>query len=167
MNKERFALNLRQLRLEKGYTQEHVAAELGTSPQSVSRWECGNTLPDAMQLPSLARVYGVTIEDLYSEQRRFYPNYAQRLLAIFECSDRTEDFLIAEQEFVKLLSSEHTADDLKACGMLYYHMMKLCALKAKKYLGISAISPISPDAKLGDTDSHHVVNSYFWGEINE
>ncbi len=36
-----FAANLRNLRLEKGMTQEQSAEKLGVSAQSVSRWETG------------------------------------------------------------------------------------------------------------------------------
>lgn len=48
MNSELFSQNLRRLRLEKNLTQEQLANILGVSVQSVSRWECGNTLPDVI-----------------------------------------------------------------------------------------------------------------------
>ena len=134
MNKERFAENLRCLRLRKGLTQERLAEELQISPQSVSRWECGNTLPDVLQLPKLARIYGVTVEDLYREEITSYPNYAQRLLAVYEVTGKTEDFLIAEQEFFRLLDGEHTPDDLRSFGVLYHYMTKYCFDRAVEYL---------------------------------
>ncbi len=43
MNNDHFVKNLRELRLEKGYTQEQLAEKLGVSAQSVSRWECGGS----------------------------------------------------------------------------------------------------------------------------
>ena len=134
MQREIFARNLRRLRLEKGYTQEQLAEMMNVSPKSVSRWECGNTLPDVMQLPELARVYGVTVEDLYREEVSVYPNFAQRLLAVYEASGRTEDFLAAEREFAQLMEGEHTADDLRAFGVLYHYMMSRCAAAAEEYL---------------------------------
>lgn len=134
MNKERFAENLRRLRLGRGYTQERLAEEMGVSAQSVSRWECGNTLPDVLQLPRLARIYGTTVEDLFREEATSYPNYAQRLLAVYEATGRTEDFLLAEQEFIHLLAGEHTADDLRAFGVLYHYMVKFCSNRALEFL---------------------------------
>ena len=86
MNNETFSRNLRQLRIEKNLTQEQLANVLGVSAQSVSRWECGNTLPDVLLLPQIARLYGVTVDDLYKEEARAYPSYAQRLLAVYEAS---------------------------------------------------------------------------------
>lgn len=134
MNRNSFAKNLRRLRLENGYTQERLAEKLGVNPQAVSRWECGNALPDVMQLPALAQMYGITVDDFYREEIETYPNYAQRLLAVYESSGRTEDFLAAEQEFLRLIAGEHTADDMRAFGVLYHYMMNRCASRALDYL---------------------------------
>ncbi len=126
--------NLRRLRQAKGYTQEDLANHVGVSAQTISRWECGTTLPDIMQLPKLAQIYGITVDDLYREQINAYPNYAHRLLAVYEATGRTEDFLAAEQAFTRLLAGAHTADDLRSVGVLYHYMMKRCASRAEKYL---------------------------------
>lgn len=131
MNSELFSKNLRRLRLEKNLTQEQLANILGVSVQSVSRWECGNTLPDVMLLPVIAKIYGITVDDLYRADAKGYPSYAQRLLAVYEASGRSEDFLAAEQEFSRMPKSELTADDLRAWGVLYHYMMKRCAVQAQ------------------------------------
>ena len=128
-----FSDNLRRLRLDKKFTQEQAAETLGVSPQSVSRWECGNTYPDVMLLPSIARLYGVTVDDLYREDAVGYKSYAQRLLAVYEASGRSEDFLAAEQEFARM-GKEITADDLRSWGVLYHYMMKHCAVLAQQKL---------------------------------
>lgn len=141
MNNENFSRNLRRLRTEKKLTQEQLAGILGVSIQSVSRWECGNTLPDVMLLPEIARLYGVTIDDLYREEVRAYPSYAQRLLAVYEASGRSEDFLAAEQEFARTCTGESTADDLRAWGVLYHYMMKHCAHQAQQKLEQAMLHP--------------------------
>ena len=94
-NKMNFSKNLRRLRLSQKLTQEQVAAALGVSAQSVSRWECGATLPDVTMLPAIARLYCVTIDDLYRQDSPAYANYAQRLGCVFEASRKPEDFLQA------------------------------------------------------------------------
>lgn len=134
MNSEHFSHNLRCLRTEKGLTQEQLGQLLGVSIQSVSRWECGNTLPDVMLLPQIARLYGVTVDDLYRAEARAYPSYAQRLLAVYEASGKTEDFLAAEQEFSRTPAEKLTADDLRAWGVLYHYMTTHCARKAQQKL---------------------------------
>ena len=134
MTNELFSQNLRRLRMEKNLTQEQLANILGVSVQSVSRWECGNTLPDVMLLPVIARLYGVTVDDLYRADPKGYPSYAQRLLAVYEASGRSEDFIAAEQEFSRMSANELTADDLRSWGVLYHYMMQHSAAQAQQKL---------------------------------
>lgn len=141
MTSDHFSKNLRRLRLEKKLTQEQLANMLGVSVQSVSRWECGNTLPDVMLLPDIARLYGVTIDDLYRSDAKGYSSYAQRLLAVYEASGRSEDFIAAEQEFSRMSASELTADDLRSWGVLYHYMLQHSALKAQQKLEQSMQHP--------------------------
>ena len=123
--------NLRQLRLEKQLTQEQAAAMLGISPQSVSRWECGTTLPDAAMLPAIAKLYCVTIDDLYRPNSQAYANYAQRLGCVYEATGKPEDYLAAELEYRKLLrSGAYTTDDLRMYGILHQYMMQHSLEKA-------------------------------------
>lgn len=145
MTQEIFSQNLRQLRTQKGLTQEQLANILGVSIQSVSRWECGNTLPDVMLLPEIARLYGVTVDDLYRADPRGYPNYAQRLLAVYEASGRTEDFLSAEQEFQRMQAEDMTADDFRSWGVLYHYMTKHCAAQAQQKLEQAMRHPQVPE----------------------
>lgn len=134
MNNKIFSNNLRKLRLDKNYTQEQVAEMLGVSAQSISRWECGNTLPDVMLLTDIAKIYAVTVDDLFKEDILAYKNYAQRMLAVFEATGDSKDFIRAEEEFEKLLESDdYTMDDLRAYGLLYQYMMKNCGNQAMKY----------------------------------
>lgn len=134
MNNKSFSHNLRRLRLAKGLTQEQLAATLSVSIQTISRWECGNTLPDVMLLPEIARLYGVTIDDLYREESVAYANYAQRLVSVYEATGRSEDFLAAEQEFLHMQQANLTADDLRSWGVLYHYMLKYCISQAQTKL---------------------------------
>mgnify|MGYP003297697871 CR=1 FL=1 len=62
-----FSDNLKKFRQNKNYTQEQVADILGVSSHSVSRWECGTTLPDVLMLPEIAKLYEITTDDLYKK----------------------------------------------------------------------------------------------------
>ncbi|MBE6609757.1 MAG: helix-turn-helix transcriptional regulator [Ruminococcaceae bacterium] len=46
---------MKKFRSAKKYTQEDVAEKLYVTAQRVSRWECGNTLPDVILLPEIYR----------------------------------------------------------------------------------------------------------------
>ena len=58
---------IRTLRLQNKMTQEQLADRLGTSYQSVSRWENGVTYPDIEFLPAIARLFGVNLETLFGQ----------------------------------------------------------------------------------------------------
>lgn len=122
-----FGTNLRRLRIAKKFTQEQAAQLLNISPKSLSRWECGSTMPDVMILPEIARLYCVTVDDLYKKQSVIYENYAQRLLSVYEESHNPLDFYNAEREFDKLLKSgTYSMNDLRCYGILYQYHMNFC-----------------------------------------
>ena len=52
------------LRKEKNLTQEELASHMGVSPQAVSKWENDQTCPDISALPKLARLLGVSVDEL-------------------------------------------------------------------------------------------------------
>lgn len=58
------AERLIKLRKEKGLSQEELAAQLGLSRQAVSKWERAEASPDTDNLICLARIYGVSLDQL-------------------------------------------------------------------------------------------------------
>lgn len=63
------AENLKSLRRRDNMTQEEVAELLGVSPQSVSKWERGDTFPDITLLPALANLYHTSVDALVGMDR--------------------------------------------------------------------------------------------------
>ena len=57
---------IRRLRNDRGLTQEALAAALNVTAQTVSKWECGNSIPDVQLLPEIAVYFGVTIDRLFA-----------------------------------------------------------------------------------------------------
>ena len=55
---------LKDHRMRCSMTQEFVAEALGVSRQAVSKWENGTADPSASNLLKLARLYGISPEDL-------------------------------------------------------------------------------------------------------
>ena len=55
---------IREKRRELGMTQEQVAERLGVSAPAVNKWERGNTCPDIMILPALARLLETDVNTL-------------------------------------------------------------------------------------------------------
>lgn len=145
------AHNLRRLRLEKGLTQEQAADCLGVSAQSVSRWETAATLPDVLLLPDIARLYGILVDELYKPAVRGYDNNALRLLAVFERTNKPEDFLAAAQEFEKFFrAGTATADDWRSYGVAHEYMVYRCIEKAT-----SSYNKAMELTRDTDTDMYH------------
>lgn len=61
-----FGGKIKTLRLSKSMTQEQLAQRLRVSPQAVSKWENGVTLPDIQLLPELSILLGTSIDALFS-----------------------------------------------------------------------------------------------------
>ncbi len=56
---------IRELRKERGITQEQLAGGIGISFQAVSKWENGIGLPDIALLPRIANYFGVSLDELF------------------------------------------------------------------------------------------------------
>ena len=65
---ERIAKNLTFYRKAAGFTQAELAQKINYSDKSVSKWESANGVPDIYILFQLASLYGVTVNDLVSEE---------------------------------------------------------------------------------------------------
>jgi transcriptional regulator with XRE-family HTH domain len=61
---EGFGERIRDLRLMKGLSQEAVAAQLGVTPQAVSKWENGKSVPDASMIVPLANIFQISADKL-------------------------------------------------------------------------------------------------------
>ena len=59
-----FGQRLKLIRKEAQITQAELAEQLMVSVQSVSKWECDNTMPDISQIVPLAAILGVTTDCL-------------------------------------------------------------------------------------------------------
>ena len=57
---------IKKYRKNKGMTQEEMASRLGVTAPAVNKWERGNTLPDVALLAPIARLLGITTDELLS-----------------------------------------------------------------------------------------------------
>ncbi len=61
-----FGEKIKQLREEKGMTQQTMAEKLYVTRQAVSRWECGARYPDLLTAKKIAQILEVSIDELLS-----------------------------------------------------------------------------------------------------
>ncbi len=56
--------NIKNLRKNKGYTQEELASKLNVVRQTVSKWEKGYSVPDAEMLKKIAEIFETSVSQL-------------------------------------------------------------------------------------------------------
>ena len=61
---------LKELRKEKGITQEQLAEALNVSNRTVSRWETGSNMPDISILVDIADYYDISIPEIINGERK-------------------------------------------------------------------------------------------------
>ena len=64
MDQKKIGVFLKELRKEKGLTQERLAEQFHVSSRTVSRWENGKGLPDVAIVEELAKALGTSITEL-------------------------------------------------------------------------------------------------------
>ena len=61
---------IKKLRKQKGLTQYELGEMLNVSDKTVSKWESGQGYPEITQFPNMAKVFGVSIDYLFSGERK-------------------------------------------------------------------------------------------------
>ncbi len=69
--RKNIATNIANFRKSKGYTQSELAEILNYSDKSVSKWERGESIPDALTLKELSNFFGILVDDFYREKPLF------------------------------------------------------------------------------------------------
>ena len=73
--------HIRAARASLGMTQEALGDILGIAPQTISKWERGESLPDAALLPQLADVLHISLDRLFDRRKAEWPDAEAALLA--------------------------------------------------------------------------------------
>lgn len=103
MDQKKIGLFLKDLRKEKGITQEELAQLLGVSSRSVSRWETGSNMPDISLLSAIADYYDVDVREIIDGERKSGMNKE-----IKEVADKMADYAGTEKgslfKWVRIIS---------------------------------------------------------------
>lgn len=70
MDQKRIGSFLRELRKERGITQEDLAEKLNVSSRTISRWETGSNMPDISLLIEIADFFDVSIPEIINGERK-------------------------------------------------------------------------------------------------
>ncbi len=66
MNQELIGKYIAEKRKKKGITQKELAERLNISEKTVSKWECGNGLPEVSLMQPVCKELGITVNELLS-----------------------------------------------------------------------------------------------------
>lgn len=69
MDQQKIGAFISKLRKEKGLTQRQIADKLSISEKTVSKWECGNGLPEVSLMMPLCEILGITVNELLSGEK--------------------------------------------------------------------------------------------------
>ena len=70
MDQKKIGNFLKELRKEKGITQEEFAEKLDVSGRTVSRWETGVNMPDISLLVEISEFFDVSIPEIINGERK-------------------------------------------------------------------------------------------------
>lgn len=70
MDQQKIGRFLKELRKEKGITQEQLAEQFNVSNRTVSRWENGNNMPDLDILIEISDYYEVDLREILNGERK-------------------------------------------------------------------------------------------------
>ena len=78
MNQVKIGRFIRELRLGMGMKQRDLADQLGVADKTVSKWECGNGLPEVALMLPLCAILGISVNELLSGERLEDESYRDR-----------------------------------------------------------------------------------------
>lgn len=151
-------------RKERGLTQEALAQQLHISPQAVSKWENGHTLPETALLPALSKILECTIDSL------LMPSKLQILEAVY--TDGTTSYNITsrlnkyvEGDKLELLVNETTTMHPQASDKLWFLLIKYQTeagtfYTCKKHGEALVISDETPGVQLSDKPME-IIDAYY------
>lgn len=92
---------LKELRLERGFTQKAVAEYLNVSSQTVSKWERGLLSPDIMLLPKLAVLYRCSIDSIFDMESSWSEEHRKEFEAKIKELHTKKDFEGEYREWIR------------------------------------------------------------------
>lgn len=75
---EKIGRFIAQVRNQMGLTQKELAEKIGVSDKTVSKWECGKSMPDISYLDALCKALSINMNELISGQRLTETDYSSK-----------------------------------------------------------------------------------------
>ena len=123
MDQKKIGAFMKELRKEKGLTQEQAAEQLSVSNRTVSRWETGTNMPDISLLLEIAELYDVSIPELIDGERKSEIMNEE----VKEVAAKMSDY--AESEEAKILKNVKNESLLGVCALGVLMILELFGIR--------------------------------------
>ncbi|MBQ7372849.1 MAG: helix-turn-helix transcriptional regulator [Blautia sp.] len=121
MDQKKIGNFLKELRRQKGITQEQLAEELGVSGRTVSRWETGSNMPDISLLIEISEFYDMSIPEIVDGERKSEMNEEVR-----EVAEKMSDYAVGEKE--SLVKNIRQMSIVGAIALIIYEVIEVLGL---------------------------------------
>lgn len=146
---------IKQLRQNKGITQEALANVLGVTYQAVSRWENETTTPDIALLPQISIFFGISIDELFEFTEE--SQYERISNMLNEKAELTNAEFESTKQFLEkqIQNNRVNLSAVKLLAQLYAHCAKALSVKATDYAKLTL--------ELGDNskDIHNILRDFY------
>ena len=82
MNQSKIGRFIAEMRNSQGLTQRELAEILGVSDKSVSKWECGNGMPDISLMLPICNILKINLNELFSGEKLTDADYKRKALML-------------------------------------------------------------------------------------
>ncbi|MCD8029078.1 MAG: helix-turn-helix domain-containing protein [Erysipelotrichaceae bacterium] len=105
MNQMKIGEFLKELRNEKGLTQEQLAEYFNVSNRSVSRWENGYNMPDLSMLVELSHFYNVDMSEIINGERKSKMMNDERTQLISDYAENEKEVLLKRMRIINIIGT--------------------------------------------------------------
>lgn len=128
MDQKKIGSFLKELRKEKGITQEKLAEELNVTGRTVSRWETGSNMPDISLLVEISEFFDVSIPEIINGERKS-ENMNEE---VKEVVDKLSDYANAEKETIIKNIRSHSI--IGTIALVIYCVLELSGAVSKNII---------------------------------
>ena len=168
---------IKKYRKDKEMTQDALAQALSVSPQSVSKWECGDGYPDITLLPAIANFFEVTVDELMgNDEISAREDIDKNFFQCYHALSPDEQLELALKYHKKYPRNWHIATALlhtiahhhrnkegyrKLCSELCERILKECTDAVSRKRAVEAMCIMCREDEVGEWLSKYSV---FWFE---
>ncbi|MCD7808205.1 MAG: helix-turn-helix transcriptional regulator [Erysipelotrichaceae bacterium] len=105
MNQKKIGTFLKELRHEKGLTQEQLAEYFNIFNRSVSRWENGYNMPDLSMLVELSQFYDVDMSEIINGEKQSKIMNEERTQLMSDYAENEREVLLKRMRMISIVGT--------------------------------------------------------------